>query len=61
MTGTSRRLQKEISELRTLPETVCRILEINEANLLNWSILLLPVSFRQSLLFRILRFWSTWR
>ncbi|CAD5213725.1 unnamed protein product [Bursaphelenchus okinawaensis] len=40
--ASNRRLQKEVVELKALPESICKIIEINEQNFLNWTLLLLP-------------------
>ncbi|KAI6183072.1 UBC core domain-containing protein [Aphelenchoides bicaudatus] len=42
MAATNRRLQKEIADVRALSQKLARVLEINESNMLNWTILLLP-------------------
>jgi ubiquitin-conjugating enzyme E2 L3 len=42
MGGSSRRLQKELAEMRTSSTDLIRVADIDESNLLKWSILLMP-------------------
>jgi len=42
MAATNRRLQKEIADVRAISPKIARVIDINESNLLNWQILLLP-------------------
>ncbi|KAL3078219.1 hypothetical protein niasHS_012106 [Heterodera schachtii] len=42
MTASSRRLQKELSEMRGNNSGAVRVLEVDESNLLRWSLMLYP-------------------
>ncbi|KAI6177944.1 Ubiquitin-conjugating enzyme domain containing protein [Aphelenchoides besseyi] len=42
MAATNRRLQKEISDVRAISPKLARVIDINESNMLNWQLLLLP-------------------
>ncbi|KAI6241075.1 Ubc-18 [Aphelenchoides fujianensis] len=42
MAATNRRLQKEIADVRAISPKLARVITIDEANMLNWSLLLLP-------------------
>jgi len=40
--ASNRRLQKELVDMKDMPQNVARVLDLNEGNMLNWNILLLP-------------------